>query len=124
MAWETNRLLEKKHCPLFRLRMQPLISYYKLLTSMVISFQTNRITVRKLLSAPKEEEERGPSLPQDATIDASCFQNVCKRLNCQHCYENFTDEEFVEASALLRKEGRRKGRPTTRARGRHKEKKC
>lgn len=124
MPWETNRLLEKKHCPLFRLRMQPLINYYKLLTSLVISFQTNRITVRKLLSPPRGEEERGATLPQDAAIDASCFQNVCKRLKCQHCYESFSDEEFVEASDLLRKESRKKSRPTTRGRGRPKEKKC
>ncbi len=110
MGWETNRLLEKKHCPLFRLRLQPLLKYYKLLTNLVISFQSNGITVRKLLSPPSGGQESIPKAAQDSPIDAGCFQNVCQRLGCQHCYENFTDEEFVEASSLLRSDKRRKVR--------------
>ena len=114
MGWETNRLLEKKHCPLFRLRLQPLIKYYKLLTNLVISFQSNGITVRKLLSPPSGEEGSAPKVHQDSQIDAGCFQNVCKRLGCQHCYDSFTDEEFVEASLLLRRDKRRKVRAGSR----------
>jgi len=117
MSWETNRLLEKKHCPLFRQRFQPLIHYYKLLTSMVISFQSNRITVQKFLHAPEEDTPESIYAPKDLAIDSRCFQNVCKRLGCQHCYENFTDEEFTQAASLLRKESRRRGRAPQRKKG-------
>jgi len=118
MSRETNRLLEKKHCPLFRQRLQPLIKYYKLLTSMVISFQANRITVRKFLTPPEGEEGHKIQPAQDTAIDAFCFENVCKRLGCHHCYEPFTDEEYSEAVALLRKDSRAKSRPTPRKKSR------
>ena len=115
MSWETNRLLDKKHCPLFRLRLQPVFKYYKMLTNLVITFQSNGITVRKFLTPPKGKEESSTHVPQDTAIDAGCFRNVCERLGCQHCYENFTAEEFVEAATLLRKEKRKKIRANHRA---------
>ena len=116
MSWETNRLLDKKHCPLFRQRFQPLIHYYKLLTSMIISFQSKKITVQKFLHSPEEDSAESLYAPKDLAIDARCFQNVCKRLGCQHCWESFTDEEFTEAASMLRKESRRRARASKRSR--------
>ena len=114
MPWETNRLLERKHCPLFRMRLQPLVKYYKLLTSMIISFQGGGITVKKLLTPP-EDSEREEAFVQDTPIDAGCFQNVCKRLGCQHCWEEFSDEEFVEAVREVRKDKKRRSRAGNRS---------
>ena len=115
MSWKTNRLLERKHCPLFRQRLQPLIKYYKLLTSMIISFQSSGITVKKFLTPPEEESESTETFRQDTAIDSGCFQNVCKRLGCQHCWESFTDDEFVEAVREERKDRKRKIRAGSRA---------
>lgn len=113
MERETNRLLDKKHCPLFRLRLQPLINYYKLLTSMIISFQSNRITVRKFVTDPDTERGSSLNIVQDKDIDSLCFRNVCKRLGCQHCWDNFSDEEYSEAVKAVRKDNRKRNRVTS-----------